>query len=42
MSVPRVLIPKVSVWLAREGYTLLTAPPSLVAQALAAVGGARV
>ncbi len=37
MPVPRVYVPKVSAWLAREGHTILTAPPSLVARALAAV-----
>lgn len=37
MSVPRNFVPMVSAWLAREGYTIMTAPPSLVARALAAV-----
>ena len=37
MTIPSVFVPKVSAWLAREGFTILTAPPSLVARALAAV-----
>jgi hypothetical protein len=37
MSVPRSFVTKVSAWLAREGYTIMTAPPSLVALALEAV-----
>ncbi len=39
MPVPRHFVPHVSAWLAREGYTILTAPPSLVLRALAAVRG---
>jgi hypothetical protein len=37
MSIPAALVPKVSAWLAREGFTIMTAPPSLVARALASV-----
>jgi hypothetical protein len=37
MSVPAVLVPKVSAWLAREGFTIMTAPPSLLARALETV-----
>lgn len=37
MTIPPVYVPKVSAWLAREGFTILTAPRSLVVRALAAV-----
>ncbi|WP_277395024.1 hypothetical protein [Magnetospirillum aberrantis] len=37
MSIPPLFVPKVSAWLAREGFTILTAPSSLVARALAEV-----
>ncbi|MCR6632336.1 MAG: hypothetical protein NVV74_21080 [Magnetospirillum sp.] len=37
MSIPVALVPRVSAWLAREGFTILTAPPSLLAHALAVV-----
>lgn len=37
MTIPPVLVPKVSAWLAREGFTILTAPRSLVLRALTEV-----
>ncbi|HLO79286.1 MAG TPA: hypothetical protein VK196_22750 [Magnetospirillum sp.] len=37
MSIPPTFVPKVSAWLAREGFTILTAPRSLVAHALSVV-----
>lgn len=37
MTVPPVFVPKVSAWLAREGFTILTAPRSLLLRALAEV-----
>lgn len=37
MPIPPLYVPKVSAWLAREGFTILTAPRSLVLRALEAV-----
>lgn len=34
MTIPPMFVPKVSAWLAREGFTILTAPRSLVLRAL--------
>ncbi len=38
-AVPARCVHLVAAWLAKEGHTLMTAPPSLVARALAAIGG---
>jgi hypothetical protein len=40
MMVPRHYISRISAWLAAEGFTIVTAPASLVAQALKATGAA--
>lgn len=37
MTIPAMFVPKVSAWLAREGFTIMTAPQSLVLRALAEV-----
>ncbi|MGE5478086.1 MAG: hypothetical protein ACM3Q1_15620 [Bacteroidales bacterium] len=37
MTVPPVYVPRVSAWLAREGFTILTAPRSLLLRALTEV-----
>lgn len=37
MTIPPAFVPKVSAWLAREGFTILTAPRSLVMRALTEV-----
>lgn len=39
MTVPPRYVHLVAAWLAKEGYTIMTAPRSLVAQAVAAVSG---
>ncbi|MGE5503052.1 MAG: hypothetical protein ACM31L_01390 [Actinomycetota bacterium] len=38
MTIPRSHLSLVAAWLAGEGFTVLTAPRSLVAKALKAVG----
>lgn len=35
--IPVAMIPLISAWLAREGFTILTAPRSLVMRALAEI-----
>lgn len=37
MTIPPKFVPKVSAWLAREGFTIMTAPRSLVLRALSEV-----
>jgi hypothetical protein len=39
--IPRLLLAAVAAYLAIEGYSLLTAPPTLVREALSKVGAAK-